>query len=127
MQFANVQSFCLYRFININSLGYNAEVHNLLYYFILQNIFPQHFAKPSHGLFQQYKCLCISLHLSQGKIGNENESLIQIHYAQIKRNSQLDENKFVYHIRYTPQFFIFLTEYKTISDNSEQQKPDFLF
>jgi hypothetical protein len=52
-------------------------------------IFPRpHFEKPNRVLFQQYSCTPLSLHLGQWHIANETESLIQLHYARIKRNPE---------------------------------------
>ena len=48
----------------------------------------RHFEKPNSVLFQQYRCTPLFLHLGQWHIANETESLIQLHYAQIKRNPE---------------------------------------
>ena len=47
-----------------------------------------HFEKPNHVLFKQYRCTPLFLHLNQWQIANETESLIQLHFAQIKRNPE---------------------------------------
>jgi hypothetical protein len=48
----------------------------------------EHFEKPKRVLFYRYRCTPLFLHLSQWQIANETESLIQLHYAQIKRNPE---------------------------------------
>lgn len=47
-----------------------------------------HFEKPNRVLFYQYRCAPLSLHLSQWQMANETESLIHLHYMQIKRNPE---------------------------------------
>jgi len=97
-----MKSYCLYHIINIDSLGYNHQVQNLLYYFILPNIFFRFhrlisktykfielpFEKPHQFLHRRYKSNRIFLHLRQWQIANETVSLIHLHYAQIKRNPE---------------------------------------
>ena len=60
--------------------------HN--YLFKVYKCINQHFGKPNQVLFQKYRCTPLSLHLSQWQIANETESLIQLHFAQIKRNPE---------------------------------------
>jgi len=46
------------------------------------------FEKPTILLFQQYPVAPLVLHLAQWGLANEAESLIHLHYAQIKRNPE---------------------------------------
>jgi hypothetical protein len=64
-------------------------LNNAIALFLFHSIFEnyKHKAKSSHAPFQQYKCADIYFHL-QLKIENGNENLIQLHYAQIKRNPE---------------------------------------
>lgn len=48
----------------------------------------RHFEKPKKVLFHQYRCTPLFLHLKQWCITNEAVSLIQLHYARIKRNPE---------------------------------------
>jgi hypothetical protein len=58
------------------------------YLFKVYKCINQHFEKPNQVLFQKYRCTPLVLHLSQWQIANETESLIQLHFAQIKRNPE---------------------------------------
>ena len=58
------------------------------YLFKLYKCIYEHFEKPNYVLFQKYRCTPLFLHLSQWQLANETESLIQLHYAQIKRNPE---------------------------------------
>jgi hypothetical protein len=44
--------------------------------------------KPTRRLFNQYPVTPLALHLAQWRSNNEAESLIHLHYAQIKRNPE---------------------------------------
>jgi hypothetical protein len=46
------------------------------------------FEKPHHALYQRYKCYRLFLRLRKWQIANAAESLIEVHYAQIKRNPE---------------------------------------
>jgi hypothetical protein len=48
----------------------------------------EHIEKPTILLFQQYPVAPLVLHLTQWRLANEAESLIHLHYAQIKRNPE---------------------------------------
>jgi hypothetical protein len=48
----------------------------------------QHFEKPASLLFQEYRIAPLLLHLKQWLIANETESLMHLHFAQIKRNPE---------------------------------------
>ena len=48
----------------------------------------QHFEKPNRSLFQQYRCFPLFLHLGQWQASNEEESLIQVHYAAKPKNPE---------------------------------------
>ena len=61
------------------------------YYFdtyIFHRYFNPHFEKPACVLFQQRRHLPLSLHLTQWLRTNQAASLIQLHFAQIKRNPE---------------------------------------
>lgn len=58
------------------------------YLFKVYKYSSRHFEKPNRVLFQQYRCTPLFLHLNQWQIANETESLIQLHYARIKRNPE---------------------------------------
>ena len=98
-----MKSYCLYSLINIDSsCSYKQLGYNLDYHFLLSKIFyhfhhyitnayryiNRHFEKPKRELFQQYRIVPLSLHLNQWQIANEIESLIQLHYTQIKKNPE---------------------------------------
>jgi hypothetical protein len=63
-----------------------SHFHN--YLFKIYKCINPHFEKPDRVLFQQYRCTPLFLHLNQWQIANETESLIRLHYAQIKRNPE---------------------------------------
>jgi hypothetical protein len=48
----------------------------------------EHIEKPTRQLFNQYPVTPLALHLAQWHSINEAESLIHLHYAQIKRNPE---------------------------------------
>jgi hypothetical protein len=58
------------------------------YLFKVYKCINENFEKPNSVLFQEYRCTPLFLHLGQWHIANETESLIQLHYAQIKRNPE---------------------------------------
>ena len=58
------------------------------YLFEVYKCINENFEKPNSVLFQEYRCTPLFLHLGQWHIANEAESLIQLHYARIKRNPE---------------------------------------
>jgi hypothetical protein len=66
----------------------------VIFYYFHQYLFKvykyssRYFEKPKRVLFYRYRCTPLILHLGQWQIANETESLIHLHYAQIKRNPE---------------------------------------
>lgn len=77
-------SLFLYGRITLKIIFYH--FHN--YLFKIYKYPTPHFEKPKCVLFHRYRCTPLILHLGQWQIANETESLIHLHYAQIKRNPE---------------------------------------
>lgn len=60
--------------------------HN--YLFKVYKCINQHFEKPYSLLLQQHRSCPLFLHLKQWLVVNEKKSLMELHYAQIKRNPE---------------------------------------
>jgi hypothetical protein len=97
-----MKSYCLYRLININRSCYcKHQGHNLEQHFILSKIFHllqnyiadlsrrlSLFEKQNYSSNQQYKDYHFSLQLHQWYLSKQIKSIVEIHYAQIKRNPE---------------------------------------
>src|SRR5574340_1719658 len=94
---------CLYTLTNIDNSCYCKQREYILdHHFILQKIsyhfynyiskIPKciylPFEKPNHFVDERYKIYRLCLHLIQWKMAKEERSLMQLIYAQIKRNPE---------------------------------------